>query len=92
MASSGDSALSEALLEAQRAEDGAPPATAAVAPPPQRRRALGWWLRACALLLATAALGCTVFMMVLADSLSRAFGGNGWHDWLPHRGRPLRFA
>jgi hypothetical protein len=92
MASSGDSALSEALLDAQRAEDAAPPLTAAVAPPPRPRSTLAWWLRACALLLAAAALGCTVFMLVMADGLSRAFGGNGWHDWLPHRGRPLRFA
>ena len=81
MASSGASAraLSEALLDAP-AEDAAPP-------PPAPRRRMRWrtCLRTVAALLAVAALGFAIFMMLLADSLSRSFGGNGWHDWFRRR-------
>ena len=78
MASGGDDAraLSEALLDAP-AEDAAPQPAAA----PRRRSRCRTCLRAFALLFAAAALGFAVFMMVLSDSLSRSFGGNGWHDW-----------
>jgi hypothetical protein len=87
MTSSGDSprALREALLDAPAEEGGA---AVLERPPPLRRTRAATWLRACALLLLVAALGFAVFMMVLADSLSRAFGGNGWHDWFPPQSRP----
>jgi hypothetical protein len=88
MASSGDSAraLSEALLNAHAEEAASRPAPAPPPGPPPRRR-LRTCLRACALLLAAAALGFGVFMALMANSLSLAFGGNGWRDWFHHGAR-----
>jgi ferric-dicitrate binding protein FerR (iron transport regulator) len=90
MASGGDSprALREALLDAHAEEAALPPLAPAPPPRPSHRR-VRTWLRACALLLAAVALGFAVFMMVMADSMSRTFGGNGWRDWF-RRGPRLR--